>query len=80
MSGSEVAELVATIDESIASSDERIQAQVAAYVEAHPDDVGEQIAEKGVAVIPTFAGNYMLTEAQLKEIAGDSVQLEAVAH
>jgi hypothetical protein len=49
-------------------------------VEAHPDDVGEQIAEKGVAVIPTFAGNYMLTEAQLKEIAGESVQLEAVAH
>lgn len=77
MSGSDVAELVTRIDESIAASDERIQAEVAAYIEEHPDKIGQQIAEHGVASIPTFAGEYLLTELQLREIAND-VALEEV--
>jgi hypothetical protein len=70
MSGAEVTGLITRIDESIADSDQRIQNEVAEYVELHPDFVGEQIADHGFAKIPTFAGDYTLTEEQLREIAG----------
>lgn len=78
MSGPNVSKLVNQIDDSIVDSDERIQEEVAAYVELHPEDVGEQIAKYGSALIPTFAGDYTLTEEQLRESAGDVQQLEAV--
>jgi hypothetical protein len=70
MSGVEVTGLITRIDESIADSDRRIQDEIAEYVESHPDDIGLQIANHGFAKIPTFAGDYTLTEEQLREIAG----------
>jgi hypothetical protein len=69
MSGTDVTGLISRIDASIADSDERIQEEVAAYIEEHPEEVGEQIAKHGTALIPTFAGDYLLTEEQLTEIA-----------
>ena len=70
MSGFEVGGLISRIDASIEESDHRIQEEVAEYIDQHPDVVGEQIAETGVAKIPTFAGEFLLTEQQLRELAG----------
>jgi hypothetical protein len=76
MSGAEATGLVNLIDESIHTSEERIQAEVADYIEAHPEIIGEQIAERQFAEIPTFAGVYRLTEEQLLEIASQCPHLE----
>lgn len=70
MSGFEVGGLISRIDASIKDSDFRIQQEVAEYIDQHPDVVGTQIAENGVAKIPTFAGDFLVTEEQLREIAG----------
>lgn len=69
MSGAEIGTLVTLIDRSIADSDSRIQSEVGQFVDAYPDEVGQQIAMTGFALIPTFAGYYRLTEEQLDEIA-----------
>jgi hypothetical protein len=80
MSGHDMAGLIERIDASIEESDERIQTEVEAYLERHPEEVGKQIAETGYAKIPTFAGMYTLTEDELSELAGEYAgELETVA-
>jgi len=79
MSGSDIGNLIVSIDMSIADSDERIQEQVARYIELHSDEIAQEIAAHGDAIIPTFAGDYVLTEDQLRRIAGEAPQLEESA-
>jgi len=61
--------LIERIDEGVEASDERIQKEVAAYVEGCMEDVARQIATDGKATVPTFAGDYILTEKHLQEAA-----------
>jgi len=80
MSGADLAGMLEQISASASTIDERIQEEVAAYVDKHPDDVGRQLAESGEARIPTFAGEYVLTEADLRSVAGaEHVEAESEA-
>jgi hypothetical protein len=76
MSGGDVTRLLNRIDDSIKDSDLRIQEEIASYIELNPSRVGEQIVKTGHASIPTFAGIYTLTEAQLEEIVREANSLE----
>jgi hypothetical protein len=78
MSGTDLVGMLEQINASASTMDDRIQEEVAAYVDKHPAQVGSQLAESGEARIPTFAGEYVFTEADLRSIAGaEYAQAEA---
>lgn len=61
--------LTADIERGIKDSDDRIQSEVAAYIENHMDEVAKDLADSGRCLIPTFAGDFTLTVEHLEEIA-----------